>query len=82
MKYRVLIEQDDDGVFVVRAPALPGCVSQGASRDESLANIREAIGGYLESLRAHEESIPPALAEEIVESLCEQVTDCDSRSRR
>jgi predicted RNase H-like HicB family nuclease len=67
MKYRVLIEQDEDGVFVTQVPALPGCVSQGSSRDEALANIREAIGGYLESLRAHDEPIPPAISEEIVE---------------
>ena len=67
MKYRVLIEPDEDGVFVARAPALPGCVSQGSSRDEALANIREAIGGYLDSLRAHDEPIPPAISEEIVE---------------
>ncbi len=67
MKYRVLIEQDEDGVFLARVPALPGCVSQGASRDEALANVREAIGGYLESLRAHDEPIPPAISEEIVE---------------
>ncbi len=67
MKYRVLIEQDEDGVFVAQVPALPGCVSQGSSRDEALANIREAIGGYLESLRAHDEPIPPPISEEIVE---------------
>ena len=67
MKYRVLIEQDEDGMFVASAPALPGCVSQGSSRDEALANIREAIEGYLESLRAHDEPIPPSISEEIVE---------------
>jgi predicted RNase H-like HicB family nuclease len=59
MKYRVLIEQDEDGAFVPHVPALPGCVSQGSSRDEALANIREAIEGYLESLREHDEPIPP-----------------------
>jgi predicted RNase H-like HicB family nuclease len=67
MKYRVLIEQDEDGVFVAHVPALPGCLSQGSSRDEALANIRDAIAGYLESLRAHDEPIPPAISEEIVE---------------
>lgn len=67
MKYRVLIEPDEDGVFVARVPALPGCVSQGSSRDEALANIRDAIGGYLDSLRAHDKPIPPAISEEIVE---------------
>ena len=67
MKYRVLIEQDEDGAFVVQVPALPGCISQGSSRDEALTNIREAIEGYLESLRAHDEPIPPAISDEIVE---------------
>jgi predicted RNase H-like HicB family nuclease len=67
MKYRVLIEEDEDGVFVAQVPALPGCLSQGSSRDEALANIRDAIAGYLESLRAHDEPIPPAISEEIVE---------------
>jgi antitoxin HicB len=67
MKLRVLIEQDEDGVFVAHVPALPGCVSQGSSRDEALANIREAIAGYLESLRAHDEPLPPTIVEEIVE---------------
>lgn len=67
MKYRVLIEPDEDGVFVAHVPALPGCVSQGLSRAEALTNIREAIEGYLDSLRAHGEPIPPPISEEIVE---------------
>lgn len=67
MKYRVLIEPDEDGVFVAHVPALPGCVSQGSSRAEALTNIREAIEGYLDSLRAHGEPIPPPISEEIVE---------------
>ena len=67
MKYRVLIEQDEDGVFVAHVPALPGCVTQGSSRDEAVANIREAIAGYLESLRTHDEPISPSISEEIVE---------------
>ncbi len=67
MKYRVLLEQDEDGVFVALAPALPGCVSQGSSRDEALANIREAITGYLESLHAHDDPVPPSICEEIIE---------------
>ncbi len=67
MKYRVLIEQDEDGVFVVECPALPGCVSQGDTREEALANIQDAIKGYLESLAKHGEPIPPPIEEEIVE---------------
>jgi len=67
MKYRVLIEQDEDGVFVAEVPALPGCISQGNTRTEVLNNIKEAIGLYLESLEAHGDPIPPTISEEIVE---------------
>ena len=67
MKYRVLIEQDEDGVFVVEVPALPGCISQGKTREEALQNIQEAIAAYLESLKAHGEPIPPVIEEEVVE---------------
>jgi predicted RNase H-like HicB family nuclease len=59
MKYRVLIEQDEDGVFVAEVPSLPGCISQGRTRTEAIANVKEAITGYLESLQAHGEPIPP-----------------------
>jgi predicted RNase H-like HicB family nuclease len=65
--YRVLIEQDEDGVFVAECPTLPGCVSQGATRDEAVANIKDAIAGYLESLRLHNEPIPPSTWEATVE---------------
>lgn len=67
MKYRVLIEQDEEGAFIAEVPALPGCISQGATRAEALDNIKEAIAGYLESLEAHNEPIPPTISEEIVE---------------
>lgn len=67
MRYRVTIEQDEDGVFVAEVPSLPGCVSQGQTRSEVLANIKEAIAGYLESLEAHGEPIPPPISEEVVE---------------
>lgn len=67
MKFRVLIEQDEDGVFVAEAPSLPGCISQGATRAEALENIREAIALYLESLEAHGDPIPPSITEEVVE---------------
>ena len=67
MKYRVLIEPDEDGVFVAQVPSLPGCISQGATRSEALANIREAIELYLESLSEHDEPIPPPISEELVD---------------
>ena len=67
MKFRVIIESDEDGVFVARRPSLPGCVSQGASRAEAKANIQEAIEAFVESLQTHGEPIPPSIDEEIVE---------------
>ncbi|MCE9556337.1 MAG: type II toxin-antitoxin system HicB family antitoxin [Planctomycetes bacterium] len=60
MRYRVLIEQDEDGVFVAEAPSLPGCISQGGTQIEALQNIKEAATAYLESLRDHGEPIPPS----------------------
>ena len=67
MKYRVLIEQDEDGVFVAEVPSLPGCISQGDTREEAIKNIQDAIEGYLESLKVHDEPIPPPIHEEVIE---------------
>jgi predicted RNase H-like HicB family nuclease len=67
MKYRVLIEQDEDGVYVAEVPALPGCISQGQTREEAVENVREAIAAYLESLEVHGDPIPPPITEEVVE---------------
>jgi hypothetical protein len=47
MKFRIIIEQDEDGMFVAEVPSLPGCISQGATRKEALSNIKNAITGYL-----------------------------------
>jgi predicted RNase H-like HicB family nuclease len=58
MKYRVSIEQDEEGAFVATCPALPGCISQGVTRAEASANIREAIELYLESLREYGDPLP------------------------
>ena len=43
MKFLVSLDRDEDGAWVVECPAIPGCVSQGATRDEALDNIRDAI---------------------------------------
>ena len=61
------LKRDDDGMFVAEVPALPGCISQGNTRKEALQNIQEAITVYLESLKAHNEPIPPPINEEVVE---------------
>ena len=67
IKFRVHIEQDEDGIFVAEVPALPGCVSQGSTRKEALENAQEAMEVYIESLEAHGDPIPPAITEEIIE---------------
>lgn len=67
MKYRIIIEQDEEGTFVAECPSLPGCLSQGKTRVEALKNIKDAIQGYLESLRKHNEPVPPSIEEEMVE---------------
>ena len=48
MKFMAVIERDEDGKWVIECPSIPGCVSQGDTRDEALANIREAIAACLE----------------------------------
>ena len=67
MKFRVILEKDEDGTFVVECPNLPGCISQGKTRTEALENIKDAMEGYLTSLKKHNEPIPPSIEEELVE---------------
>ncbi len=67
MKYRVHVEQDEDGGFVASCPSLPGCWSQGDTRKEALANIADAIQGYLEALRKHGDPLPPPITEEVID---------------
>jgi len=62
MKLRVLVQQDEDGKYVATCPSLPGCVSEGDTREAALANIQDAIGGYLKSLRRHSEAAPNPIA--------------------
>ena len=67
MKYRVLIEHDEDGRFIIEVPALLGCISQGKTRGKALQNIQEAIAAYLESLKARSEPVSPSIEEAVVE---------------
>ena len=66
MKHRVLIETDEDGVSVATVPSLPGCVADGSTRGEAIANIKDAIALYVESLEEHGDPVP--------------AVDCDGRS--
>jgi antitoxin HicB len=58
MRYTVLLEPEEDGGFVVSVPALPGCISQGDTREEALVNIREAIAVYVEDCREPGDPVP------------------------
>ena len=58
MKYRIVIEQDEDGKYVSHCPTLPGCWSQGETREEAITNIKDAISGYLASLMKHGDPVP------------------------
>ena len=62
MKYKVIVEPQEEGGFTVYVPVLPGCVSQGETEEEALVNIREAIEVYLESLEARGIT-PPSVME-------------------
>lgn len=62
-KYTVVLERDEEGGYTVTVPALPGCVTQGDTIAESLANAEEAIEVYLESLALDGESFPPDVKE-------------------
>lgn len=55
---KVLLYQDEDGYFVVEVPSLPGCISQGETRDEALRNIKEAIDLHIEVLRERGQPVP------------------------
>jgi predicted RNase H-like HicB family nuclease len=48
MIFNVTLYRDEDGIWVVGCPAIPGCISQGATREEALENIKDAIQGCLE----------------------------------
>lgn len=48
MKFNVTVDRDEDGTWIVECPSIPGCVSQGPTKDEALANIQEAIALCLE----------------------------------
>lgn len=62
-----MLEQEADGGYVVSVPALPGCVSQGDSRADALANIREAIQLYVADCRDAGDPIPTEAGKEFVE---------------
>jgi predicted RNase H-like HicB family nuclease len=55
---QVLLYPGEDGYFVVEVPSLPGCISQGKTREAALANIEEAMALYIEVLHDRGEAVP------------------------
>ena len=53
---QVIIYRGEDGFWVAECPSLPGCLSQGKTKEEAVVNIREAIGGYVAALK--EDNLP------------------------
>lgn len=56
--YSIVVDPDVEGGYTVTVPALPGCITQGETVEQCIANAQEAIGLYLEDLVASGESIP------------------------
>jgi predicted RNase H-like HicB family nuclease len=55
---QVILYAGEDGYWVVECPSLPGCISQGKTKEEAIANIREAIDLYIEDMIANGEPVP------------------------
>lgn len=59
MRFLITLDRDEDGVWIAQCPAIPGCVSQGKTREKALESVRKAITACLE-VRA-EQGLPPTL---------------------
>lgn len=70
LKYTVILVPEEEGGYSVEVPALPGCYTQGETRDEAVSMAREAIELYLESCKARRELVPKETG---VESLIVEV---------
>ncbi|HEX5431144.1 MAG TPA: type II toxin-antitoxin system HicB family antitoxin [Bryobacteraceae bacterium] len=67
MRYTVILEREPDGGYVATVPVLPGCVSEGDTREEALRNIREAADLYIEDCTASGDPVPAKTGKEYVE---------------
>ena len=67
MKYTILVEHGRESGYVAKCPALPGCVSQGATKREAMRNIREAIEVYVAALLEDGVPVPREAGKELVE---------------
>ncbi len=69
--FKVVLEPNESGGYTVYVPLLPGCISEGDTREEALKNIKEAIELYIESLEADGEPVP---SEKDIEEAVVEVT--------
>ena len=58
MRFTVILEKDEDNIYVATVPALPGCISDGRTVEEAMLNIKEAIQGYIDDIKSDGEPIP------------------------
>ncbi len=65
LNYLVYLESAEEGGYIASCPALPGCVTQGETKEEALEMVKDAIEGYIASLRKHGEPIPQGIEEGI-----------------
>jgi predicted RNase H-like HicB family nuclease len=63
---QILLYRGEDGLWVVECPSLPGCISQGETKEDAIANIREAIQGYIAALEADGLPVPEERFEAIL----------------
>ncbi len=68
-KFRVILELNESGGYTVNVPLLPGCISEGDTKAEAIANIKEAIELYIESLQA--DGMPIPTEEDVEEAIVE-----------
>lgn len=66
LKYTAIFEPAEEGGYVVYVPSLPGCVTQGETFEEAVEMIKDAMTGYLESLKDEGEDIPEEIGEVVV----------------
>lgn len=67
LNYRVILEPAEEGGFTVTVPSLPGCISEGDTKEEALDNIKKAITGYLKICKKYGDPIPRSdVIEEVV----------------
>ena len=69
MEFKVVVEQDEDGFYVVTVPSLPGCISQGKTEKEALENVKEAIELHVSSLAEDGLPITPQKSKEKVKEV-------------